>query len=73
MKLNGAQRDTLHSLVITQNVSGAVAFVEELLGGKSDGEEVDSGSDQASGSAAQELGSIAGTEDSGKKAGSRRK
>lgn len=37
MKLSGEQRDTLHSLVITQNVSGAVAFVEGLFGG-SDGE-----------------------------------
>lgn len=37
MKLSGEQRDTLHSLVITQNVSGAIAFVEGLVGG-SDGE-----------------------------------
>jgi hypothetical protein len=37
MKLTGTQRDTLHSLVITQNVSGAVKFVEDLLGGE-DGE-----------------------------------
>lgn len=36
MKLSGEQRDTLHSLVITQNVSGATAFVEGLVGG-SDG------------------------------------
>ena len=73
MKLNGTQRDTLHSLVITQNVTGAVAFVEYLLGGQSDGEALDSRSDQASGSAAQELGSAAGEEDTGGKAKSRRK
>jgi hypothetical protein len=38
MKLNGTQRDTLHSLVITQNVNGAIQFVEDLFGGQGDGE-----------------------------------
>lgn len=68
MKLSGEQRDTLHSLVITQNVSAAVAFVEDFLGG-SDGQALDSVGDQASGSPAQVVGSSSGTEDTGKKAG----
>lgn len=37
MKLTGEQRDALHSMVVTQNTSGVVEFVENLLGG-SDGE-----------------------------------
>lgn len=63
MKLSGEQRDTLHSLVITQNVAGAILFVEGL-----DGQALDSVSDQASGGTAQVSGSPAGPEDTGKKA-----
>ena len=72
MKLTGSQRDTLHSLVITQNVSGAVAFVEDLLGGE-DGKALDSGSDSSQGRIAQEFGNPAGPEDTSGKAKSRRK
>lgn len=38
MKLSAEQRDTLHSLVITQNAAGAIEFVEKLLSAAS-GEE----------------------------------
>jgi len=69
MKLTGEQRDLVRSYAIHQDWQSLITFIEEL----SDGEKVDSVSDQASGGASSELGSPAGTEDTGGKVKSRRK
>lgn len=70
-KLSQADKDAIIACVQGQLYGDAVAFVEKLVTRELEAahaKALDSGSDQASGSAPQATGSSAGAKDTGKKA-----